>query len=92
MRIITMIVALTIVSHPALAERLTCDALRDRLDAKLQSKGVPVYALEIVSANATFASLNAASGVADAKKTTAKGKVVGTCDGGKKQLIYTRGD
>jgi len=91
MRIIAMIAALTIVSHPAFAEKLSCDALRDRLDAKLQAKGVPVYILEIVPADQPLASPKAASGVTAAKNTT-KGKAVGTCDGGTKRLIYTRGD
>ena len=91
MRILAMIAALTIVSHPAMADRLSCDALKDRLDAKLQAKGIPVYTLEIVPADEPLPSSKAASGVSATKKT-AKGKVVGTCDGGTKRLIYTRGD
>jgi hypothetical protein len=74
-----------------MAERLSCDALRDRLDAKLQAKGVPVYTLEVVPADDSLSSPKAASGVTAAKKTI-KGKAVGSCDGGTKRLIYTRGD
>lgn len=91
MRIIAMVTVLTIVSHHAVAERLTCEALKDRLDVKLQAKGVPVYTLEIVPANVTLPSAKPASGVG-ATKNSGKGKVVGTCDIGTKQLIYTRGD
>ena len=92
MRIITMIAALTLASQPAVAEKLTCDALKDRLDAKLQSKGVPVYTLEIVSADEPLVPPKTASGVTATIKIPTKGKVVGTCEGGKKRLIYTRGD
>jgi len=71
-------------------KRLDCDALKARVDAKLQAKGVPVYTLEIVPAEGSADSINAASGVAAAKMN--KGKQVGTCDGGTKRLMYTKGN
>lgn len=69
--------------------RLDCDALKARVDAKLQAKGVPVYTLEIIPADGSIAAV-AASGVPAAKMN--KGKEVGTCDGGTKRLMYTRGN
>jgi hypothetical protein len=69
--------------------RLDCDALKARVDAKLQAKGVPVYTLEIVPAEGSTTAV-AASGVPAVKMN--KGKEVGTCDGGTKRLMYTRGN
>jgi len=91
MREIVLLAILTIVSHVAVAEGLTCDALKDRLDAKLQAKGVQVYTLEIMPVDASLSSPKPASGVSDSAKIP-KGKVVGTCAGGTRKLIYTRGN
>jgi hypothetical protein len=77
------------VSFPAMAEILPCDALKARVDAKLQAKGVPAYTLEILPAESNM-NIDAASGIAATKKS--KGKEVGTCEGGTKRLMYTRGN
>lgn len=54
--------------------RQPCDELKSELDAKLQSKGVTSYTLEVV------------------EKGSAAGKqVVGTCEGGTKEIVYQRG-
>lgn len=74
---------------PAIPARLSCETLKARVDAKLQAKGVQIYTLEIVPAEGTTTT-DAASAVPAAK--TAKGKEVGSCDGGTKRLIYTRGN
>ena len=79
----------TIVETKPAPARLDCDALKARVDAKLQAKGVPVYTLEIIPADDSTAAV-AASGVPAAKMN--KGKEVGTCDGGTKRLMYTRGN
>lgn len=84
------LISLPAVSLPALADILTCDTLKARVDAKLQAKGVPSYTLEIVPATGTSINNNAASGVPAV--TAIKGKEVGTCDGGTKRLIYTKGN
>lgn len=84
------LVALPAVSLPALADILSCDALKARVDAKLQAKGVPSYTLEIMPASGTNTGNNAASAVTAVNVT--KGKEVGTCDGGTKRLIYTKGN
>jgi len=88
---IVLIATLSIASHHAIAERLPCDVLKGRLDAELQAKGVQIYTLEIVSADASLSPSQAASGVAASTKVI-QGKQVGTCDGGTKRLIYTRGN
>jgi hypothetical protein len=90
MRKVALLTCLTLLTFPAVADVLTCDALKARVDAKLQSKGVKTYTLEIVS----IADPKNITGAASAVPTTntVKGKEVGTCDGGTKRLMYTRGN
>ena len=90
MRKVALLTCLTLLTLPAIADVLTCDALKARVDAKLQSKGIKTYTLEVVSISDPKNATNAASAVPNTN--TAKGKSVGTCDGGTKRLMYTRGD
>ena len=95
MRKVALLVCLTLVSLPAMADRLPCDALKARVDAKLQAKGVQTYTLEIEPIEGSVNANDAASGVpasVTAEAKVNKGKEVGTCDGGTKRLIYTRGN
>lgn len=95
MRKVALLACLALVSLPAMAEILSCDVLKSRVDAKLQAKGVQTYTLEIVPIESSGNATNAASAVAASAVSAAKvskGKEVGTCDGGTKRLIYTRGN
>ena len=74
-------------SVPALA---SCDDVKSQIDAKLQAKGVVSYSLEIVPVAQAAAAPAAASGTAAAPTNAATGKVVGTCEGDTKQIIYKR--
>lgn len=86
MRKLLLAACLTCFSVPAIA---SCDSLKSEIDAKLQAKGVVSYTLDIVPA-AQAATPAAASGVATAPATQATGKVVGSCEGDSKKIIYTR--
>lgn len=67
-------IGLLSIAGTALAAGKPCDELKSELDAKLQSKGVTSYTLEVV------------------EKGSAAGKqVVGTCEGGTKEIVYQRG-
>ena len=88
MRRAVLLITLSLATLPVLAENLTCEALRDRLDAKLQAKGVPSYTLELVPSSQRSKYI-AASGVPATQPPT--GKIVGACEGGARLLIYTRG-
>ena len=90
MRKVALIAFLSLVPLPVMAELLTCDKLKARVDAKLQAKGVQTYTLEMVPIEGSANTTIAASAVAATKDN--KGKEVGTCDGGTKRLIYTRGN
>jgi hypothetical protein len=59
---------------PAWAQKKPCEELKAEIEAKLKSKGVDKYTLDIVPA--------------DAAKDA---KVVGSCDGGAKRIVYKRG-
>jgi hypothetical protein len=58
---------------PAYAQK-PCDELKSEIAAKLETKGVKGYQLEIV-----------------ATEEVKDQKVVGSCDGGKKKITYTKG-
>ncbi|MGH9743757.1 MAG: DUF1161 domain-containing protein [Candidatus Acidiferrum sp.] len=51
-----------------------CEELKTEIAAKLDAKGVKSYSLEIVAKD----------------KEVTEGKVVGTCDGGTKKIIYSK--
>jgi hypothetical protein len=67
----------------------SCDDVKSQIDGKLQAKGVKSYTLEIVPV-AQAAVPAAASGVAAVPAKETGGKVVGTCEGDTKQVVYKR--
>ena len=67
----------------------SCDTLKEKIDAELQAKGVKSYTLDIVPVAAAAAPV-AASGAAAAPAPKVDGKVVGSCEGDTKQIIYKR--
>ncbi len=88
MRKLILSVALSAASLSAWA---SCEELAARIDAKLQAKGVKSYTLAIVPVGKTSAAAPASAPAATAASVPApQGKVVGTCDSGTKQIIYTR--
>jgi len=56
--------------------RKPCEDLKAEIAKKLDAKGVVNYTLDIVDKG---------------KETESQGKVVGSCDGGTKSIVYTRG-
>jgi len=52
-----------------------CEELKTEIAAKLDAKGVKGYSLDIVAKDAD----------------AADGKVVGTCEGGSKKIVYKKG-
>ncbi|HSS99149.1 MAG TPA: DUF1161 domain-containing protein [Terriglobales bacterium] len=52
-----------------------CEELKDEITKKMDAKGVKGYLLEIVSRD---------------QVKDGEGKVVGSCDGGTKKIVYTR--
>lgn len=75
MRAIVLLAALMLAASPALA-RKDCEELKAEIDAKIKANGVPVYTLEIVP---------------NEEVKDRDGKVVGSCDGGTKKIVYKRG-
>ena len=90
MRKVALLACLALISLPSMAEILSCDDLKVRVDAKLQAKGVPSYTLEIVAIEGSSNTTDAVSALPAV--TTSKGKEVGTCNGGTKRIIYTKGN
>ncbi len=52
-----------------------CEELKSEIAAKLDAKGVKAYSLDIVAKD---------------QDASASGKVVGTCEGGTKKIVYSR--
>jgi hypothetical protein len=65
------------VSGPALGQRKDCGELKGEIEAKIKKNGVDKFSLDVVDA--------------DKQADKAEGKVVGTCDGGAKKIVYKRG-
>lgn len=72
-----LLAALVLAASPALAQRKDCGELKSEIDAKIRNNGLQVFTLEIV-AN-------------EEAKDVKDGKVVGSCDGGTKKIIFKRG-
>jgi hypothetical protein len=75
--LLTLLLVLPVSPGISFAQRKDCEELKKEIAAKLDAKGVKNYTLTIVAA-------------ADVKDTD-KDKVVGSCDGGTKRILYTRG-
>ncbi|MBC8787062.1 MAG: DUF1161 domain-containing protein [Pseudomonas fluorescens] len=68
-------VGLLSIAGTALAAGKPCEELKSELAAKLDAKGVQHYSLDVVDKGA------AADG----------SKVIGSCEGGTKEIVYKRG-
>jgi hypothetical protein len=68
-------IAAAALSTSVYAQKRSCEDLKAEIQGKLEAKGVKNYVLEIVAAG-------------DAKDSA--GKVVGSCDGGAKRIVYRR--
>ena len=76
-----IIVALVLgLSGTAWAQKKDCAELKGEIEAKIKKNGVDKFTLDIVEADKK-----------DEGKGKAEGKVVGTCDGGAKKIVYKRG-
>jgi hypothetical protein len=71
----TMIAVLVLsLAGPALAQRKPCEELKAEIEAKIRSNGIERFMLDIVDMDAQVS----------------EGKVVGTCDGQTKKIVYKR--
>ena len=77
MRSLLTIAAVSLTSIAALAQAKPCEELKAEIAKKVEGNGVKSYTLEIVPTE---------------KATTMEGKVVGSCEGGTKKIVYTRGE
>jgi len=80
MKIIIAVLAAFALSSPAFAQKKSCDDLKGEIEAKIKKNGVDKFTLDIVDADKK-----------DDGKAKDEGKVVGTCDGGAKKIVYKKG-
>ena len=69
------LMALLMLASTPAAAKKDCNELKSEIEGKIKAKGVKSFTLEVVAA--------------DAKGDG--GKVVGTCDGGARKILYKRG-
>lgn len=76
---VRLIVAILVlgVSGAAWAQKKPCEELKSAIEAKIKKNGVDKFTLDIVDA--------------DKAEDAKDGKVVGSCDGGTKKIVYKRG-
>jgi hypothetical protein len=67
-------------STTAYAQKKDCNELKTEIEAKIKKNGVDKFTLDIVDADKK-----------DDGKGKDDGKVVGTCDGGAKKIVYKKG-
>jgi hypothetical protein len=85
--------AMLLLVTPVLAQPKPCDQLKSEIGEKIKKNGVQTFTLDIVpKAEAAKAAKMEAPKGGDAKKEGAagQGKVVGSCDGGTKQILYKK--
>lgn len=66
--------ALLWAATPALAQKKSCDELKTEIEQKLQARGVQDFTLEVLAAG----------------EVKSGHKVVGTCEGGRKKIVYSK--
>jgi hypothetical protein len=77
MRSLLIVAVLTLASASAYAQAAkSCDDLKTDIAKKIEANGVKTYTLDVVATD---------------KAADAKGKVVGSCEGGTKKIVYARG-
>lgn len=65
--------SLMLVYASGMAAITPCAEIKEKIEAKLEGKGVKNYSLQVVSAD-----------------TETKNRVVASCDGGRKKIIYQK--
>jgi Protein of unknown function (DUF1161) len=74
MKALLTIAAMLLVPACSHAQAKPCEDLKSEIATKLDAKGVKGYSLEVV----------------DKDKEVTEGKVVGTCEGGTKKIVYSK--
>ena len=99
MQYISLAACLLLTSTPVLAAK-DCETLKAEIGAKLEAKGVASYSLEVVPKENEPPAVKLAEGAAMESETEGAtqqapkqpaGKAVGSCEGGTKTILYSRG-
>jgi hypothetical protein len=75
MRTFAIAAVLLLVPMTGMAQGKNCDELKDEIAKKIEAKGVKQYTLNVVAKEADEGGA----------------RMVGTCEGGSKKILYTRG-
>lgn len=86
---ILAIAATLLLAIPALAQPKPCEELKSEIEEKIKKNGVQSFTLDVLP-KGDGAKAEGSKETAAKSDGAGEGKVVGTCDGGTKQIIYKR--
>jgi protein-disulfide isomerase len=97
MKLALVLLAATLAfAAPVFAAPKPCDELKSEIEEKIKANGVKDFTLEVVPAAsakdgaAKETPKDGGATPAASKDSAGAGKVVGTCDGGTKKIVYKR--
>jgi hypothetical protein len=88
-RALLTVAATLLLVTPTMAQIKPCDELKSEIEEKIKKNGVQTFTLEVVPKGEAAKAEAPKEG--EAKKAAAgEGKVVGSCEGGTKQILYKK--
>jgi hypothetical protein len=89
-RALVIAAAVLWLATPALAQIKPCDELKSEIEAKIKKNGVQTFTLDIVPKGEAAKPEASKEGAMKKDGAAGQGKVVGTCEGGTKQILYSK--
>jgi hypothetical protein len=89
-RILFTVAATLLFAAPVLAQIKPCDQLKSEIEEKIKKNGVQTFTLDIVPKGEAAKTEAPKEGAEKKDGGAAQGTVVGTCEGGTKQILYKK--
>ncbi len=89
-RALVTVAATLLLVTPVLAQPKPCDQLKSEIEEKIKKNGVKTFTLDIVPKGEAAKAEAPKEGDAKKEGAAGQGKVVGSCDGGTKQILYKK--
>jgi hypothetical protein len=89
-RALLTVAATLLLVTPTMAQIKPCDELKSEIEEKIKKNGVKTFTLEIVPKGEAAKAEAPKEGEAKKEAAAGEGKVVGSCEGGTKQILYKK--
>jgi len=89
-RVLFTAAAMLLLVTPALAQMKPCDQLKSEIEEKIKKNGVQTFTLDIAPKGEAAKTEAPKEGASKTEGPAAQGTVVGTCEGGTKQILYKK--